>query len=39
MFKSHGNGIAVDTTHEQTKQASDSQELLECFAVDGGDLK
>lgn len=39
MFKCHCDGITVDTAHEQTKQASHSQELFESLAVDGGHLK
>lgn len=39
VLKSHGNGVTVDTSHEETKQTAHSQELLESLAVDGGNLQ
>lgn len=39
VLQSHGNSIAVNTTHEQSKERTNSQKLLEGNAVDGGDLQ
>jgi len=39
VLKSHGDGVTVDTAHEETKKGADSKELLEGGGVDGGDLE
>lgn len=39
ILKSHSDGVTVDTTHEETKQSTHSQELIESGTVDGCDLE
>jgi len=39
MLKCHGDGVTVDTSHEETEERSDGQELLKCLGVDGGNLE
>lgn len=34
----HGDGVSVDSSHEETKNGADGEELGECGAVDGCDL-
>jgi hypothetical protein len=39
VLKCHGDGVSVNTSHEETKQTSHSQELLKGAGVDGSDLE
>jgi hypothetical protein len=39
VLKCHGDGVSVDTSHEETEETSHSQELLESCSVDGSNLK
>lgn len=39
VFESHGNGVAIDTTHEKTEERADGEKLGKGGAVDGGNLK
>lgn len=34
----HGDGVSVDSSHEETENGADGEELGECGAVDGCDL-
>ncbi|KAI6751963.1 hypothetical protein HG531_006659 [Fusarium graminearum] len=38
-LESHGNSVAVNTAHEQTKKTSYSKELVKGSTVNGGDLQ
>ena len=39
VFEGHGDGVAVDAAHEEAEEGAHGEELLECGAVDGGDLE
>lgn len=39
VLKCHGDGVSVHTSHEETEQASHSEELLEGAGIDGSDLE
>lgn len=39
MFKSHSDGVSVNSSHEETEEGTDSEELVEGLGVDGRDLK
>jgi len=39
VLKRHGDGVSVDTSHEETEETPYSQELLESSSVDGSNLE
>lgn len=39
ILEGHGNGVTVDTTHEQTEKGAHCQELVESGAIDGCNLE
>ena len=39
VFEGHGDGVTVDSAHEETEERTDSEKLLEGGGVDGCDLE
>ena len=39
VLKRHGDGVSVNTSHEETEETTYSQELLESSSIDGSNLK